>query len=211
MTQSGLSTQVKWPPIPRKFSEAFQNRGKTIIIPCRLPSYCMTDWLGWFWSECEGQGLVILYSLSPFPWQTDHWNHSPELASASGGLWAGKWLGHFKTAIIKTHSGRSLNEILKERHETGEGKWRDCYASPRRCQHQTVWCVCGPFYEAFFFARTSAEVSPFAWLARCWCVMWEMYWPVLWVLKDGDGGGGRAVLPHALRLGPLDRQIMACC
>lgn len=78
--------------------------------------------------------------------------------------------GSFQTAIIKTHSGRSLYEILKETIETGEGKWRDCYVSPRRCQHQTVWCVCGSFYKAFF-ALTSAEVSPFARLTRCWCVV----------------------------------------
>lgn len=27
----------------------------------------------------------------------------------------------------------------------------------------------------------------------------------------GDGGGGRAVLPHTLLSGPPDRQIMMCC
>lgn len=61
--------------------------------------------------------------------------------------------GSFQTAIIKTHSGRSLNEILKETIATGEGKWRDCYVPPRRCQHQTVWCVCGSFYKAFLLKR----------------------------------------------------------
>lgn len=61
--------------------------------------------------------------------------------------------GSFQTAIIKTHSGHSLNEILKETIESGEGKLRDCYVSPRRCQHQTVWCVCGSFYKAFLHER----------------------------------------------------------
>lgn len=61
--------------------------------------------------------------------------------------------GSFQTAIIKTHSGHSLNEMLKETIETGEVKWRDCYALPRRCQHQTVWCVCGSFYKAFLRER----------------------------------------------------------
>lgn len=68
--------------------------------------------------------------------------------------------GSFQTAIIKTHSGRSLNEILKETIETGEGKWRDCYVSPRRCQHQTVWCVCGSFYKAFLLERRRKCLPP---------------------------------------------------
>ena len=61
------------------------------------------------------------------------------------------------------------------------------------------------FFFFFFFLKTSAEVSPFARLTRCWCVMWEMYWPVLWVLKDGGGGGGRAPFPHTFHSGPSDK------
>lgn len=88
----------KWPPVHRKFKEAFQIRGKTSSSsssPCCLPSYCVTYWLGWFWSGCEGQGFVTPHSLSPFPWQKDHLNRCLELSLASRGLWAGKRLGHF--------------------------------------------------------------------------------------------------------------------
>lgn len=62
--------------------------------------------------------------------------------------------------IIKTHSGRSLNVILKETIDTGGRKWRDCYVSPRRCQHQTVWCVCGSFYKAFFSSKRRRKCLP---------------------------------------------------
>lgn len=61
---------------------------------------------------------------------------------------------------MKTHSGRSLNVILRETIDTGGRKWRDCYVSPRRCQHQTVWCVCGSFYKAFFSSKRRRKCLP---------------------------------------------------
>lgn len=82
--------------------------------------------------------------------------------------WLNGWVNS-NCAVIKTHPGRSLNEILKETIEAAEGGEINCNMSPRHCQRQTVCCACSSFSQVFS-APVSAEVSPLTLFTRCLCV-----------------------------------------
>lgn len=183
-----------------KFKEAFQIWGKTIIILRCLPSYCTTDCAGLVLECIRRSGtrnslLAVAIYLAG--------GSSEQLPEAH--FYPGDY--GLVTAIIKAHSGCSLKEVLNQhwRRKVERLLGVTKALSTPECLD---WCVCGRFYKALLLM---AEVSPLAQLSRCWFVMWEMYETVLWVLKDGDCGGGSSTLPHMLHSGRLDREIMACC
>lgn len=119
MNRSAVSTLVKWPPVRRKSRKALQIRGKTIIA-----TVCSSSLAGlvleWMWrSGTRNSSYVVAVCLA------ETWSDS--LPRSLVGIHGdhrrvnGRVISN---TVIKSDSGHSLNEILKE--TIGEGKWRDC-------------------------------------------------------------------------------------
>lgn len=91
---------------------------------------------------------------------------------------------------------------------------RHCEESPRGCQHQTVWCVCGSYFVFLrgSLAQTSAEVFPLSWTRQvplrhvgnalvCFTSTdgrgglwgWQLWASSLGTPSDGGEGGGYGV------------------
>lgn len=134
-----------------KFKEAFQIRGKTIILLRRLPSYCTTDCAGLVLESIRRSGtrnssLAVAIYLAG--------GSSERLPEAH--FYPGDY--GLVTAIIKARSGCGLKEVLNQ-HWRRKVERLLGVAKALSTPECLDWCVCGCFLQGSFAYGGSVSLS----------------------------------------------------